>query len=251
VFLAVLAVYGAYLLYVGGDRFEFRFLVVVFPYLYGLLGDAACRLWALEAGGPLRALGRPVAAAVAVALLATTVAGSRVVWRDLRHGVAGIDKTESYARMRADHGRFLRRLIDRGDLAPDLLLGVGGAGALPYYTGWPTVDRRGLNDRVVAREPLDERGVIGHEREASYEYLLSRRIVVLDVLNRLVYDDDAVASRRRVVRWNDVWVPLYVYRADGRYVVFGSLLPEEEVRAAFARLERVDPPGGARLQPPA
>ena len=30
---------GLYLVAIGGDRFEFRFLVVVLPYFYWLLGD--------------------------------------------------------------------------------------------------------------------------------------------------------------------------------------------------------------------
>ena len=125
------------------------------------------------------------------ALLFATYAGSRrpeAVF--LRHGVTSIQGVSHYAMRRAGEGKFLRSLIDRGMLPRDLVLGVTGAGAVPYYTDWPTVDALGLNDAEIARLPLEERGVIAHEREAPYEYLVRRRVVVFDVLNQIVHRSD-------------------------------------------------------------
>lgn len=77
---------------------------------------------------------------------------------EIRHGIATLRTIETYATYRAEEGRFLRGLIERGLLPEDLVICVGGAGALPYYTMLPTVDRLGINDLQIARLPIAERG---------------------------------------------------------------------------------------------
>lgn len=115
-FGALIGAYLLYLLYVGGDRFEFRFLVVVMPWFYWLLADGLRRVSALGTAGlrPGRA-GRALAVALALALLLTTHLGSRrAASARLRHGVASIEIIRDYAKRRADSGKFLREWIERG-----------------------------------------------------------------------------------------------------------------------------------------
>jgi hypothetical protein len=47
-------------------------------------------------------------------------------------------------------GQALRPMADRG-----LWLCASEAGALPFYSGWLTIDPHGLNDRVIAHHGLD------------------------------------------------------------------------------------------------
>lgn len=235
-FAALIGVYLLYVLYVGGDRFEFRFLVVVMPWFYWLLADGLRRISALGTGS--HRPGRALAAALALALLLTTHLGSRrAAAAGVRHGVAGIEIIRDYAKRRADSGKFLRNWIERGLLPRDVVLCVGGAGALPYYTGWPTVDRRGINDLTVARMPIAGRGLIAHEREASYEYLLERKVVILDMFNQIVFDENILAGRFRVKRYGVTRVPLRGFRLGERYLIFGTLAPEAEIRRLFGHLE--------------
>ena len=237
-FAAAIGLFLLYLLYVGGDRFEFRFLVVIFPYLYWLIADGI-RLTAAWAGRG--GAGRPAkiafAAVAAAALLLTTCLGS---WREesggIRHGVAGIEHIRDYAARRAASGKLLRGLIDAGELPGDLVLCVGGAGALPYYTDWPTVDMRGINDVTVARVPVTKRTVIAHERQATYEYLFERRVVLLDMFNQVVFDENILANRPRIRGYGRVPVPLKAYRVGEKYLVFGTLVSDDEVRKIFGRL---------------
>jgi hypothetical protein len=237
-FASLIGAYLLYVLYVGGDRFEFRFLVVVMPWFYWLVADGLRRVAALGSRrGAVRLAARGVAAGAALALLVTTHVGSRgAEAAGLRHGVASIEIIRDYAERRADSGKFLRDWIDRGLLPGDVLLCVGGAGALPYYTDWPTVDRRGINDLTVARTPIAGRGVIGHEREASYEYLLERRVVILDMFNRILFDENILAGRFRTRRYGPAEVPLKGFRLGQRYLVFGTLVSDAEIRERFGHL---------------
>ena len=236
-FLASVGAYLAYLACIGGDRFEYRFLVVAMPSFYLLVGEGLRSISALPFARPsLRLIRGGLVYGTAAALVITTHLASHAPDPGRGHsGVASLGDIKAYAERRAAEGQFLRGLIDEGLLPADLVLCVGGAGALPYYTDWPTVDRRGINDATIARLPLRERGVIGHEHDAPYEYLRERRVVIFDVFNHLVYEQDA-GEFPPAVRHDDRVLPVRVVAARGRALVFATFVPEEEFRRVFARL---------------
>jgi hypothetical protein len=242
-FASAISAYLIYVAGVGGDRFEFRFLVVVLPYLYWLIADGLRRIAGLGVVKPrVQAVLRTLAVAAAAALILTTLGASfRSVAEEPRYGVASLEVIRDYANRRADTGRFLRGLIDAGIIPEDAVLGVSGAGALPYYTGWPTVDLLGINDKIVARMPIADRGVIGHERWAPYDYLAKRQVAILDIFNRLVFDDNILAGRPRVRGYGSTPVPLKGYHVDGKYLIFGTAVSDEVLRRLFNRLEPVGP----------
>lgn len=242
-FAAALMAHLAYVGYIGGDRFEFRFLVFVLPCLYWLLADGAAALGELAGGGwP----GRAVTASVAALLLAATYLGSiRPAARVTRHGVASVQDCKRYGARRREDGLFLRGLVEKGLLPADLRIAVGGAGALPYYTDWYTVDVFGLNDARIAHEPLLRRGVPGHEHAASPEYLAEKQVALWDVLDGPVLPADPAAVRQRAANAGYAG-PLRCLAADGRYLVFATTLPKEAFRRAFGRLQACpDFSGGA------
>ena len=233
-YLFMLGGYLAYLAFIGGDRFEYRFLVVVMPFFYLLVGDGL--RWI---PGP-RLVRGALAGAAAVALLGTTYLAAQAPDPGREHsGVASLRDIKAYAERRAAEGRFLRGLIDDGSLPPDLVLCVGGAGAVPYYTDWPTVDRRGINDATIARLPLKERGVVGHEHDAPYEYLRDRRVVMFDVFNGIVHERGESQGFPDTMRHDDRLLPVRVVAAGGHELLFSTFLPEQDFRRTFARLEIV------------
>jgi arabinofuranosyltransferase len=62
-------------------------------------------------------------------------------------------------------------LVRSGALPADTHIAVGAAGLIPYRTGFRTLDRLGLNDANVARQPSREgKRVMAHEKSASFEY---------------------------------------------------------------------------------
>ncbi|MCB9030122.1 MAG: hypothetical protein H6619_03660 [Deltaproteobacteria bacterium] len=179
----------AYLLYVvcvGGDRFEYRFIIVCFPFLLFLIASALHEIskW----GGAFRyaALG------LFLFLLLFDYSGSRFEpKKNDRHGIAMISGIKGYADRRIQQGKYLSQKINEGKLPRDLVVGLGGVGAIPYYTDWTTVDRRGLNDLYISHLPLKQRGIVAHEREAPYDYLTERKVVVFDIFNRLLHTPGA------------------------------------------------------------
>jgi hypothetical protein len=222
---ASVAVYALYVIAVGGDRFEFRFWVPVLPLTYWLVADSTVRLEFPRAG----------TAVVVAALIAATVHGS---WEDddeqfpPRHGIEPLSVVRGYATRRIAEGKRLRALIDSGVLDRGLVLAVTGAGAVPYYADWPTVDRVGLSDKYVAHLPVPVRGFIAHEHMAPKEYLARRRVVIDDVLNQLVFPKKDGMS---AIYERSADAPLYVADVGDAWVVFGSFVPDAEVRRAFAR----------------
>ena len=116
---------------------------------------------------------------------------------------------------------------------------MGGAGALPYYTDWPTVDRRGINDATIARLPLQQRGVIGHEHDAPYEYLRERKVVLFDIFNHIVHEPGESQGYPDTMRHEDRTLPVRVVAARGHELLFSTFVPEPEFRQTFARLEVV------------
>ena len=238
------AVYLVYVAWIGGDRFEFRFLVPILAHVTWLMADGVTQIARLRIGpGRPRIPGVVLAGVVALGLLLTTHAAPRSPEaRRLRnrvgaHGVNTLAAIRVYASDRAREGRALRRLSDQGVLPPDLVLCVGGAGAVPYYTDWTTVDRRGLNDVTIAHRPLERRGIIAHERDAPYEYLVERKVVIFDVLNRLLHPSDREKRLRRTVVHDGHELPLKAVRVGNQYLVFATVQPDAELDRIFAGLE--------------
>jgi len=237
--LFVLLGYGAYVVAVGGDLFELRFCVHVFAPLYWLLVEGLAVLAAR--GLP----GRVLAAAAAVALLVTTQLGFERVPGG-HYGLQSVVGITEYTKKRVEEGRTLRSFIERGVLPRELVLGLGGAGAVPYYTGWTTVDRRGLNDATLARMPLAQHGFVGHEHDAPYDYLVARRVAVFDFFNQLLvkraglrqlkgpYTHDGHALEMRAL----------ALPGDERALVFATFVSEAELARLFPGLELARLGGG-------
>lgn len=229
-------VYCAYLFSIGGGRFEFRFLVVVLPTLYWLIAEGLRELVDSTETGRSGFLALGVA--VAAALLVNTHLGSvSPAAREDRHHIEPIDGTRGYALERAREGKILAGYIKAGVLPKDLLLCVGGAGALPYYTGWPTLDFRGLNDPHIARSQLDERGTIAHEHFADEAYLRERRVAVFDSLNQLVHEGDVSRFANRAAFRGDKHWKLRAVRLGEHSMVFTTFLPDAEFRQLFRHTE--------------
>ncbi len=154
----------AYVTRVGGGFMEFRMLVPILPLFFLILTYLICRLPA-----------RPRAA-----LLAFVVFGSafHAVNFKVSAEVETIASLRSHLELDGEAwpriGKTLRRHF--GGAADPVTIAIGAAGAIPYYSGLPTVDTLGLNDRRLARqEPM--KGIRpGHAQQAGFAYLMERRV---------------------------------------------------------------------------
>ncbi len=167
---AVLAlVFTVYVVRVGGDFMFARVLIPVTP-LYAIVLEGAL----------LRLLGgrRGTEAAVAAGLVAALAfTPSPFVGRAPIGGI--VDEPAFYpAEELADvrrEGATLRRYFDG---LPVRIAIVGSQARLAYYSRAPEVieAQTGLTDHWLARQPLAQRGRIGHEKIAPVSYLIERRV---------------------------------------------------------------------------
>ena len=164
---------GVVAVLVGGDWMrEFRLLVPATPLLAAALGIALQRAMLNHAE-----VGRAAIIAGAVLLMAGLqlnmgtpghewAAAARGERRDLLINMEG-----GMTHAAREAGLWLRKNASPGDL-----VAVNHAGALPFYSGLPTLDMVGLNDRHIARLPGGRHG------KFDPDYVLSRkpRFVVLN-----------------------------------------------------------------------
>ena len=227
--LISICLYLLYVAAVGGDRFEFRFLVPILAPFYWLVGVTLRELIERRS-----VIAKPLALSGAVLVIFLAASGKSVLPAgDEAQGVASLERIADYAVRRAEEGRFLRRQIDAGRLPQDWTICVGGAGAVPYLTQWKTIDRRGLNDRYIASQPLLKRGVVAHEREIPYDYMLQRGVVVFDAFNRLVHDYDPFRGQRATFRHDGQELQIIVIPIEDRFMVFATPLRGAAIDETF------------------
>lgn len=176
-----------YVVAVGGDFMEFRFLVPAAPALLGLV--------ALLVVGAGRDLGRPV---LVSALALSCAAGASIHHVRTFRGTTPDFTLDSVPALATFYG-----LYPDGDFSPvgealgeelrgvDVRVATSATGAVPFYSRVPAVDLLGLNDREVAREGVPAPASYtrpGHRRRATLSTLRHRGV-------NLVLGDPTVASR--------------------------------------------------------
>ena len=166
--LAIVAVWCAWLVRIGGDFIEFRMLVPILPLAFTI---AAWTTVHVVPGWPLR-----------LAVLLVAVAGS--LSHATTYAAHELGRIEPVAQL-AGHlerpgedwsgiGRMLARTFGEG--RSSVSIATTAAGAIPYYSRLATVDMLGLNDRWVARHGTPIGDVPGHQRLAPLRYLVERRV---------------------------------------------------------------------------
>ncbi len=235
---AIITAQALYIAAIGGDRFEFRFLVVVLPLIYWLF---ACAVREVATSDYLRRFGRIVphlagAILVGVALFPvrlTLTENGRKSIQELEIEI--IEDTGYVGRLRIEQGHRLRSLIDQGLLPADMRYATGFAGATPYFSGLYTIDLWGLNDIVVARQE-ETFDVVAHRKWAPRWYLEQKKVDMIEVWGGLVMpakrsaDGDVVPDERCVGDVRCIRIGEYV-------VVFETVLSKEEFAERFADFE--------------
>ncbi len=162
------AAYLVYVLLVGGDHFEFRLVAPAAPVLAFLLFEL---LWLILEDG-LRLRSGVVQLLVAMVVVAFVARASwstiKVPYGEplfrLRIATADGQARANYAEQWRPVGDWIARFTTPGER-----ISSPAAGVIPYVAERETLDLHGLNDRDVARVPVARRGVLGHERNATWE----------------------------------------------------------------------------------
>jgi arabinofuranosyltransferase len=165
--------YAAYVLKVGGDFMGlYRFILPVVPLGAVVLAESGRRIFSrmrpsLGAAVPGLAL-LAVAAGFLVGSVHTTHEARTFVGAD--NGIDTPAYLKKYAEERIPVGQWLAQYRQ-----PGMLITVGGAGVIPYYSEIPAFDVFGLVDAAIAHDPrMTTSNRPGHEKWGSDEYMLSR-----------------------------------------------------------------------------
>jgi hypothetical protein len=178
---------------VGGGFMYPRFVVPVLPFAYYLIEWSVWRL-----AGPRR-----VTALAVLLALPFLVGTAETTWRnDLlldpgpapRHirNLRGVLDEHAYytAWYPIEHDRKAGTILRPYVADLDVRVLLRGQACLGYYGGFRTcIENNGLTDRHIAHEALETRHRVGHEKTASYAYLVERGVDF--VFNRTPYRNEA------------------------------------------------------------
>ena len=200
VIAATLVLWLLYVVKVGGDFMEFRFLVPVMP------------LAMIFLAAMIVSLRNKVVMAV---LTAGVVAGSisHQVTFDLENEVASIYRLRRFVLDEAPDwtgaGKTLGRIFK--DYRGDVTIATTAAGAIPYYSRLTTIDMLGLNDKWVARNGVVMSTRPGHQKYAPFNYLIQRnvnlvighpRVRAINSRARAVYSFQQIKEMFHLVNFN-------------------------------------------------
>lgn len=227
--LTTLAVYLAYVMYVGGDSLGFfRFIVPVMPLMYLVAAFAVdeSAAWAASRGLPSTArVGGSVVAIAVIAWLSFRPGALPSEWHDDQSGLTfpgdGVEHPYRwYGNYFVDRLSIAARYLN-ANTAPDARVASTPAGAIGFYLDRPLLDMLGLNDRHIAAssgvyDGPDARA--GHEK-GDGAYVLSRAPDVILLGNVAVLpepiDDDAMEARLVMKSEHELWAnPLFHARYE-------------------------------------
>ena len=258
--VGVTVIYGTYVISVGGDFLEFRFMVPWLPYYFFLVAVGVRQGWQWMA--PER-LGWPrQVAGLVLGVWAAVWIGA--AWGESQaeqpRGFETVPAIGHYAQFRTEQGLMLRQWVDEGLLPEAFSVVTGGAGALPYYSRLYVLDRRGLNDVEVAHSDyVPGTGYVGHRRWAS-PALIRRRGVTAVILGHLIVYDRRVTTPQQQLEFGlskteqysaGAEVPEDVLRLEcrwmdeNRYLLFGTNLAPDVFERQMGHLRRCWPGGVA------
>jgi arylsulfatase A-like enzyme len=187
-----LLLFSAYLVWAGGDYMAlYRFLVPLLPLamlpaaaLLQMLfeGAAGASVAGLPASPRDARLARETTARVAAALgLALLALAGWLLWIPSLRSLDGVERTKAIAtvrRMKRNSAQWaaLGKAV-KEKLPPHYAIATTAAGALPFFSGLPTIDESGLCDRHTAKVQWDpwllDRP--GHMKQATRAWLAQRR----------------------------------------------------------------------------
>jgi arabinofuranosyltransferase len=156
-----------YVIGVGGDFMEFRMMLPALSYLSIIMAWVTIML-----------IKRRVfqIALVLVALCGSAYHAATFKW-DGKFGPESITQLKWHLTPNGGNwmeiGRTLRREFDYNST---VIIGTGASGAIPYYSGLPTIDLFGLNDEEIAKEGASWTDVPGHQRRAFLSDLVRRKV---------------------------------------------------------------------------
>ncbi|MBD3322833.1 MAG: hypothetical protein GF350_17165 [Chitinivibrionales bacterium] len=164
----IIVIWCAYVISVGGDFMEFRFMVPVLPLLFVIITAAVMFIRQIT---------------LRTALIVMVLAGS-FVHASTFHYTSGIESIRSLqSHLISDHENWIFVGKRLGELFSDcdepVTVAATAIGALGYYSGLRIIDMHGLTDRHIARHGTIVSTRAGHAKLAPIEYLKQKNTTLI------------------------------------------------------------------------
>lgn len=162
-----LLAYFLYIIKVGGDFMEFRFLVPILPFIYLL-----AILYAIKY------LQKNQRITVVLIVMICSIFHN-VVFDQKWNGYGGLESIkmlESHLFGEKEKWIKVGKQLNHFTSGADVTIAVSPAGAIPFYSELKTVDMLGLNDPYIARFGKLYKNIPGHRKIATLDYLEERKV---------------------------------------------------------------------------
>lgn len=188
----------SYVVAVGGDFMEFRFIVPVLPFIFLQI------VWLI--------LVQCRRAKLQIVLILLVLCGSlhhSLTFSNLALRYYEVESTKGLSDLltqeKTDWIGIGKVLGDSFDHDSSVSIAVTAAGAIPYYSHLTTIDILGLNDKWVARHGEIVTSKPGHQRRATLNYLLERKV------NLVIGHPQMIPTTSEKGGYSDYWSDIYFY----------------------------------------
>jgi len=169
--LLIIAIWTAYLLYIGGDFMEFRFMVPILP----LLMIAIVSLLARDIDNTIIQWGLVVMIFGGSLSHALTFEQS-----PFKTHQQSLTEMRSRIHLNENDWDSIGKVLGIAfDYDRSVTIALNPAGFIPFYAQSRTIDMLGLNDRWVAENGVDYLTLAAHEQIATFDYLLEQDVNLL------------------------------------------------------------------------
>jgi arabinofuranosyltransferase len=205
--LVVVLAWCAYIIAVGADFMEFRFMVTIAPFV------AILAAWLVYYQLGVVMTRRPVWAGLVMlaVIVPASIHHGRTFLQSPDGTLDGIPYLATFYGVYPDHdwskvGASLKRQFD----GVDVTIATGSAGAVPYYSDMRTIDMFGLSDTWVAahgRFPPGNQWRPGHFRLAPLSYLRQQKVNLMVGRPTIVRPRGlaSFAARDSIMPWLRSW----------------------------------------------
>jgi hypothetical protein len=197
-FAAIVVIYSAYIVYVGGDWSVGRFFVPFLALFYVLFSTGLVDIWHWIVDRSTQMKGdRGHIFGIAVSILLGTSLFVFSSWRG-EYGIyiQGFDAANA-TRARETMGKWLHE-----NVTPGTWIAVDAAGQVPYFSELPAIDMFGINDLHIGRLNVSTlgQGTPGHEK-FDLGYVITRAPTYVVIYGTLF--DNVTQYERGPVSWTN------------------------------------------------
>ncbi len=210
----LILVWALYVIAVGGDFMEFRFLVPVMPLLLVVI------LYSIST----HALNRRLKYGLIICLFLGTVNDSLAFGRVIEGmGIQPVFELTALPKGPVTNCIGIGKKLDEFFGGSDVTIATAAAGAIPYYSKLKTVDMLGINDAMVPLIGEKLSPMPGHHKIAPLSYLVERRVNLIIAPKNFSVRVELLKDWIRHVTWKD----LYHFYLDVNRAIDG--MPMDEV----------------------